>query len=192
MRTTLLALLVAVIILAISSKCSAASNDVVNINNYWNGAVAYADDDVSHGRDYWQTPKETALTRTGDCDDYAIAKYFTLLATGIPESRLKIATVVYDGGIADPSLHTVVLLTDERGTWVLDSIDREIVLLSQRRDIITVMATYTNAGVKWHHSTPKVTNTPAMWKRMLANKAVYMKDAKAAYNTRPIRVTWVR
>ena len=27
---------------------------------------------------------------------------------------------------------------------------------------------------------------------MLANKAVYMKDAKAAYNTRPIRVTWVR
>lgn len=33
--------------------------------------------------DYWMTPKEFLIKGRGDCEDYAIAKYFTLLELGV-------------------------------------------------------------------------------------------------------------
>ena len=34
--------------------------------------------------DYWASPLETLQSGMGDCEDFAIAKYFTLLALGVP------------------------------------------------------------------------------------------------------------
>ncbi|WP_448505950.1 transglutaminase-like cysteine peptidase [Immundisolibacter sp.] len=52
-------------------------------------------DDIIHWKqsDYWATPVEFLATDGGDCEDFAIAKYFTLLEMGVPESRLQITYV---------------------------------------------------------------------------------------------------
>jgi predicted transglutaminase-like cysteine proteinase len=42
------------------------------------------------GVDIWQTPAFTVAQLTGDCEDYAILKYALLMASGVPEQRLRI------------------------------------------------------------------------------------------------------
>ena len=51
--------------------------------------------DLQHWKkqDYWATPAEMLATNGGDCEDYAIAKYFTLVALGVDSSKLKITYV---------------------------------------------------------------------------------------------------
>ncbi|TDR82124.1 transglutaminase-like cysteine peptidase [Paludibacterium purpuratum] len=39
-------------------------------------------------QDHWSTPHETLRTGLGDCEDYAILKYFTLRALGVAPERL--------------------------------------------------------------------------------------------------------
>ena len=185
-------IIIVCMIVATSSAKAADPADVIRVNNFWNTSIAYADDDKVHGKDHWQGPGDTWSRKTGDCDDYALAKYYTLLAIGVPEKNLKLAGVVHDDGTYSPGLHIVVLLTDERGTWVLDNIDKEVSLLSQRTDIVSTLATYDSNGVKWHATAPGVTHTPAMWSAMRANQAKHIADAKAAYSSRRIIVTWIR
>lgn len=61
-----------------------------------NSAVGYQSDVAHHGaQDVWSSPLET-LGKRGDCEDYAIAKYALLKASGIDEEALRIV-VVYDG-----------------------------------------------------------------------------------------------
>lgn len=60
------------------------------VNEFIN-QMQYAEDRIKWGKqDYWATPREFVTTNGGDCEDFAIAKYFTLVAMGIPESRLKL------------------------------------------------------------------------------------------------------
>jgi predicted transglutaminase-like cysteine proteinase len=63
------------------------------VNSFWN-RVPYRTD-MQHWRkqDYWATPAEMLASNGGDCEDYAIAKYFTLVALGIDSNKLKITYV---------------------------------------------------------------------------------------------------
>jgi predicted transglutaminase-like cysteine proteinase len=55
-----------------------------------NAAVTYRSDFASHGvADRWSSPLST-LTRAGDCEDYAITKYFLMLEAGIDGADLRI------------------------------------------------------------------------------------------------------
>jgi predicted transglutaminase-like cysteine proteinase len=42
--------------------------------------------------DYWATPQQF-LRRDGDCEDYAITKYLSLRALGVPSSEMRILVV---------------------------------------------------------------------------------------------------
>ncbi len=53
-------------------------NNLVNKNKY-----------VVDGSDYWSTPKEL-FKNGGDCEDFAIAKYFILLSEGVPASKMRL------------------------------------------------------------------------------------------------------
>lgn len=65
------------------------------VNAFFNRLIEYKEDRVHWGRlDYWATPAETLVTQRGDCEDYAVAKYFTLMAIGIPEERLRLQQVL--------------------------------------------------------------------------------------------------
>lgn len=63
-------------------------------NTFFNRQIR-AEEDASLWRrpDYWATPVETIGQGAGDCEDYTIAKYFTLKAMGIPEDRLRLVYV---------------------------------------------------------------------------------------------------
>tara|TARA_R110000737_G_C14529479_1_gene476920 strand:+ start:92 stop:778 length:687 start_codon:yes stop_codon:yes gene_type:complete len=65
----------------------------VNAVNHFMNRVRYIIDPRNYGvPDYWATPKEF-LSRNGDCEDYAIAKYLSLRALGFPPSQLRVVVL---------------------------------------------------------------------------------------------------
>lgn len=86
-------------------------NDLMN-------RVRYIGDQRNWGRsDYWETPIEF-LSRGGDCEDFAIAKYASLRALGVPENQLRIA-IVKDMEKNIP--HAILIVYTEEGPMVLDN-----------------------------------------------------------------------
>ncbi len=64
------------------------------VNNFFNQRINFVDDIYLWGRnDYWATPLEFLSRGEGDCEDYSIAKYFTLIELGVPESKIRITYV---------------------------------------------------------------------------------------------------
>lgn len=64
------------------------------VNDFFNDNILFVDDIQHWGtEDYWATPIEFLATGAGDCEDYSIAKFFTLRALGVPESKLRITYV---------------------------------------------------------------------------------------------------
>ncbi len=60
------------------------------VNRFFN-RLAQVDDQMQWGmRDYWATPLELIAVGGGDCEDFALAKYFTLRAVGVAEDKLRI------------------------------------------------------------------------------------------------------
>ena len=77
-------------------------NDLVNKERYIVDAKNWGKSD------YWATPIEF-LSRGGDCEDFAIAKYTALRALGVPEERLRVA-IVHDKEKNIPHAVLVVVL----------------------------------------------------------------------------------
>lgn len=104
------------------------SEQMQRINGFGN-AHAYTTDQVNWGmEDYWETPVEF-LTVNGDCEDYAIMKYYSLRALGVPASHLRII-IVQDlnlGGI----IHAVLGVYDGGSLYLLDNQIKQVVRASQ-------------------------------------------------------------
>ena len=85
--------------------------------------------------DYWATPKEFLIQGHGDCEDYAIAKYFTLLEIGIPKEKLYFAVVDVKGERAS---HMVLFYLENKKSTplVLDNLSSKVIPLTQREKLI--------------------------------------------------------
>jgi predicted transglutaminase-like cysteine proteinase len=94
---------------------------MVRVNRFVNGYPYITDDDLLGVRDYWQTPGDF-LRQSGDCEDYAITKYYTLKALGWPESALRLV-IVRDAvrGIA----HAVLAVKHGGVDYILDNLATE-------------------------------------------------------------------
>jgi predicted transglutaminase-like cysteine proteinase len=96
-------------------------------------------DDVNHWRqdDYWATPVEFLATGAGDCEDFSIAKYFTLKAIGVDESKLR---MTYVKALKLNQAHMVVtyFATPEAEPLVLDNLEPTIQPAGQRNDLTPV------------------------------------------------------
>lgn len=62
-------------------------------NQFFNRIPSVTDQAHWGQRDYWATPLEMLASNGGDCEDFALAKYFTLRAAGVPNERLRITYV---------------------------------------------------------------------------------------------------
>lgn len=60
------------------------------VNRFFNGVPSVSDQVLWNVVDYWATPAETLSVDGGDCEDYAIGKYFTLKELGVPVERLRL------------------------------------------------------------------------------------------------------
>lgn len=64
------------------------------INDYFNERITYRDDAETWGLvDYWASPLEMLNKGQGDCEDYAIGKYFSLIAAGVPSAKMRLVYV---------------------------------------------------------------------------------------------------
>lgn len=94
---------------------------VEKVNTMMN-AKPYVEDKNNYGTsDYWASPAEF-LARGGDCEDYALAKYASLKALGVPESRMRLA-IVEDTWKSIP--HAVLIVYTDNGGMVLDNQNKQ-------------------------------------------------------------------
>lgn len=63
------------------------------VNDFFNKFKYLVDIKVWKKKDYWASPFEFMGVGAGDCEDFAIAKYFALRALGVPDKKLKITYV---------------------------------------------------------------------------------------------------
>lgn len=73
------------------------------VNDFFNLRIRYSTDILIWKKsDYWATPLETMGIRAGDCEDFAIAKYVSLIELGVPPEKLRLiyvkATIPEDVG----------------------------------------------------------------------------------------------
>ena len=110
------------------------------VNNFFNQNVLWVSDPDHYGvADYWATPLEMLASGAGDCEDFAIGKYFTLLALKVPMDMLKITYV--KASIPPPNNSHMVLTyfaTPGAMPLVLDNLNPEIKPASERPDLAPV------------------------------------------------------
>jgi len=116
------------------------------VNDFWNQAVRAAEDiDVWDQVDYWATPLESLGRHAGDCEDYVIGKYFSLLALGVPAHKLRFIYVKANvGGYQVAHMVLGYYATPNALPQVLDNLVSRIEPANQRRDLAPVFSF--NAG----------------------------------------------
>lgn len=100
--------------------------NLADINDAWNRRIKYLVE--PEGRDHWQLPSETINLGTGDCEDLAIGKFFSVKWFTEREPELMVCRL--REGERDTA-HVVVIVDG----WVLDNAAPNIVKLSARPDI---------------------------------------------------------
>ena len=116
------------------------------VNQFFNDKIRYTEDiDVWHNVDYWATPIESLRKGEADCEDYAIAKYFTLRQLGVSEDKLRIT---YVKALRLNRAHMVLTwyATPEAIPLVLDSLTSTISPATQRMDLLPVYS-FNNTGL---------------------------------------------
>jgi predicted transglutaminase-like cysteine proteinase len=97
------------------------------VTKFWN-SWPYKEDIANWGvEDYWEIPAEF-LQKSGDCEDYAIIKYFTLKELGIPPEDMRI--VVVRDTIRNLG-HAILVVYMQNDAYVLDNLSN--VVLSNTR-----------------------------------------------------------
>ena len=107
------------------------------VNDFFN-KMRFIDDRLHWQKeDYWATPVEFLSSRGGDCEDYSIAKYFTLTALGVPEEKLNLT---YVKALKLNQAHMVLTYYErpDADPLVLDNLISEIKPASQRNDLLPV------------------------------------------------------
>lgn len=112
------------------------------VNRLFNLWYYREDSEAFRRRDYWASPREF-ITYAGDCEDYAIIKYFALRALGVPARDLCIV------GLETPA-HAVLVVQDYDGFYVLDNNSDAIVARNKALGRY-VPEFYINENGIWRH-----------------------------------------
>ena len=110
-----------------------------HVNSFINRILPAQDISTSSSIDYWATPKEFLLQGHGDCEDYAISKYFTLLELNIPKEKLYFAVVNIKG---EKTAHMILLYLEDKNSTplVLDNLSSKVIELTKRKKLIPKFA----------------------------------------------------
>lgn len=107
------------------------------VNQFFNQIEFVADLVLWRQPDYWATPMEMLVTNGGDCEDYAIAKYFTLKALGVAENKMHLT---YVKALQINQAHMVLSYYSKPANEpiILDNLVDDIAYASKRPDLIPV------------------------------------------------------
>jgi len=107
------------------------------VNDYFNQTPYESDQKVWGVSDYWATRLEFIGKDKGDCEDFVIAKYFTLKELGVPTSKL---FMTYAKSLRYKTSHLVLTYyeTPKSVPLVLDNYNYKILPASVREDLIPI------------------------------------------------------
>lgn len=107
------------------------------VNRFFNRVRSTTDQELWGADDYWATPAEMLSINGADCEDYAIAKYFTLKELGVPVARLRL---VYATTRLSKNAHMVLAYYPAGGAdpLILDNFEERIKPARDRPDLTPV------------------------------------------------------
>ena len=134
------------------SRASSDLQRAIGINRFFNEFRSVPDSELWGVADYWATPEQVLTVGAGDCEDFALAKYMSLIRTGVAANRLWLAyTRALQPDKRRIESHMVLVFHSNDGRyWVLDNLRADVVPLAQRRDL-SVSTALNGSGV-WHLS----------------------------------------
>lgn len=119
---------------------------VAAVNDFYNHRLRYRDDIDAWGEiDYWASPLEALQQGSGDCEDFALAKYFTLVAMGLPPERLRLVYVrvvmgAAEGKAVQPHMVLAYYPHPQDDPLVLDNLVPQLHQAGDRTDLTPVFS----------------------------------------------------
>ncbi|AXS80711.1 transglutaminase-like cysteine peptidase [Dechloromonas sp. HYN0024] len=143
------------------------------VNDFINQRITFDDDMSVWGKsDYWATPLELFGQGSGDCEDFAIAKYYSLLDLGIPINKLRLVYVkAAQTGPAGTFLQAHMVLayyaTPTAVPLILDNLNPQILPASRRSDLSPIFS-FNSAGLWQGTGNNASTSSLSRWQDLLA------------------------
>lgn len=138
------------------------------VNDFWNMNVMAGEDIHIWGQlDYWATPVETLGKAAGDCEDFVIGKYFSLLHLGVPNEKLRLIYVrAQVGGQSIAHMVLGYYPTPQSEPLLLDNLSGSIRPASQRTDLTPVFS-FNSQGVYVGNTQKGSVDSISRWRGLL-------------------------
>ncbi len=107
------------------------------VNQFFNQMYFTNDIELWGKKDYWATPLEFLGAAAGDCEDFTIAKYFSLLELGVSDKKLRL---IYVKAIELNQFHMVLAYYAKPSSQplILDNLIFDIKPASKRPDLLPI------------------------------------------------------
>lgn len=158
-----------------ASRSLSEMDKLKRINEFFNRRMRFEDDNSVWGQDdYWATPVEFMGKGAGDCEDFTIAKYFSLRELGVEKEKLRLTYVrAKIGGPASTINQAHMVLTyyatPDAEPLVLDNLITEIRPASRRSDLTPVYSFNTDGVFAGNAARPAApVERLSRWKDVLA------------------------
>ncbi len=111
------------------------------VNDFMSETPFYCDPVLWCKEDFWAKPMEFLANDGGDCEDFSIAKYFTLRALGVAEERLRIVYAVYQKpGFTGAHMVLAYYAAPDAEPLILDNLNPSVLPASARPDLVPVFS----------------------------------------------------
>ncbi len=130
-----------------AAKGLSRREQLVMVNKFFNSWPYKYDQELYGVSEYWASPTEF-LRRSGDCEDYSIAKYFALKELGFKMDEMRV--VILRDDIRNIG-HAVLVVYEEEDILVLDSLSDLVLSDSKYKHYIPQYSM--NEGKRWAHIT---------------------------------------
>ncbi len=122
---------------------------IKGVNSFFNQWPYKTDVEIWGVEDYWETPREF-VQKSGDCEDYAISKYYALRDLGVPVESLRVAAV--KDSIRNLG-HAVTIVFVSGDAYVLDNLSS---LVLSHKKLMHYKPQYSvNEQYLWRHIQPQ-------------------------------------
>ena len=163
----------------LSAQSLGEADKIRRVNEFFNRRIQFGEDQAIWGvNDYWATPLEFMGRGIGDCEDFSIAKYFSLRSLGVPLERLRITYVKarIGGPRSEITQAHMVLAYYEEPTGeplILDNLITEVRPASRRGDLMPVFSfnsegLWTGAGAAERKDAGSSTARLSRWRDLIA------------------------
>jgi predicted transglutaminase-like cysteine proteinase len=119
------------------------------VNTFWNKWPYREDIEVYKIPDYWAAPYEFRKN-SGDCEDYSIAKYFTLRELGFSPDDMRVVVVMET---IRNLAHAVLAVYLDGDIYILDNLNANVVSHTRLRNYDPQYSV--NEKNRWAHVRPK-------------------------------------